>query len=89
MSLVSALEHRLSLLSSTKSAAAAPSVRPSSAGPAATSAPSTEVRGRSVEQWETEKRLQDRAASMQKQITKLKDEAKAAFPKEVDIKIKF
>ena len=76
---ISALEHRLSLLSSSKSAAA-PSVRPSSAGPTAASAavPSTEVRGRSVEQWETEKRLQDRAAAMQKQITKLKDEAKSA-----------
>jgi chromosome segregation ATPase len=84
MSRVSALEHRLSLLSSSKPAAA-PSVRPSSAGPAGAAAPSTEVRapstevrGRSVEQWETEKRLQDRAAAMQKQITKLKDEAKAA-----------
>jgi predicted nucleic acid-binding Zn-ribbon protein len=77
MSRISALEHRMSLLSSSKSAAA-PSVRPSSAGPAAAVAPSTEVRGRSVEQWETEKRLQDRAAAMQKQITKLKDEAKAA-----------
>jgi chromosome segregation ATPase len=74
---ISALEHRLSLLSSSKSVAA-PSVRPSSAGSATAAVPSTEVRGRSVEQWETEKRLQDRAASMQKQITKLKDEAKAA-----------
>jgi chromosome segregation ATPase len=77
MSRVSALEHRLSLLSASKPAAA-PSVRPSSAGPVGAAAPSTEVRGRSVEQWETEKRLQDRAAAMQKQITKLKDEAKAA-----------
>jgi chromosome segregation ATPase len=74
---ISALEHRLALLSSSKPAAA-PSARPSSAGPAASSTPATEVRGRSVEQWETEKRLQDRAASMQKQITKLKDEAKSA-----------
>jgi peptidoglycan hydrolase CwlO-like protein len=77
LSRVSALEHRLSLLSSSKSAPA-PVARPSSAGPVAAPAPSTEVRGRSVEQWETEKRLQDRAASMQKQITKLKDEAKSA-----------
>jgi chromosome segregation ATPase len=47
MSRISALEHRMSLLSSSKSAAAS-SVRPSSAGPAAAVAPSTEVRGRSV-----------------------------------------
>jgi chromosome segregation ATPase len=76
---ISALERRLSLLSLSKSAAA-PSVRPSSAGPTSASAalPSAEVQGRSVEQWETEKRLQNRAAGMPKQITKRKDDAKAA-----------